>query len=425
MFKSNKLMLILIILAVVSICPRVNSWNDASRMATIQSLVEKHSFIIDESVFVNTGDKVFVNGHFYSDKLAVASVLGAIVYLPLYHLGIKLDYGWNLAYYLITLLTVKIFWILGLMAFYCALGLSDINDRHRLWLTIALSIASLYFTWSATFNNHLIAASCLIIGFYFLLKAKQSNFIRRYLFYAGSFLSLAGSVDVPTAVFYVGFSFYISTIPSLRREILFYFLPILFTACFVIFINYYISGSVIPVNLNKSYFEYQGSPWIESEFPLAGTTINKGWFLLYYSFNALLGTRGFLLYNPILFIALPFLVREIKYKRAFMREALVVGIGSLIITLYYFLFSQNYGGWSYSFRWFVPMLPLLFFFMYSFFGFLNFKLRKVFIVLFCISMIISGIGLINPWSKQSISKIPIIANVKQLVIFLTRLSSSH
>ena len=62
------------------------SWNDGSRFATIQNLVEKHSFVIDHSMFF-TYDKVFINGHFYSDKPPVFSVIAATPYFLFYNTG--------------------------------------------------------------------------------------------------------------------------------------------------------------------------------------------------------------------------------------------------------------------------------------------------------------------------------------------------
>lgn len=416
MRPSIILFLILVIIALATTMPKVRSWNDASRMATVQSLVEEHSYIIDESVFVDTGDKVFINGHFYSDKPAIPSMMGAVIYLPLSHFGIKLDYGLNLAYYLITLFTVKIFWGMGLIAFYFALGFSNTNVKERIWLTSALGIASLYFTWSSTFNNHALAASLLIIGFYYILKARQSGSVKRNLFYAGFFLSLAGTADVPTATFYVGFLFYVLINSNLRGKISFYFMPLLLTVLPALFINYYISGSVIPVQINKSYFEYPGSPWIGSS-ELSGMHINQGLFFLYYSFSVLLGPKGFLLYNPLLFIALPYLILEIRKGQAFKQEALVIGFASLIIVLYYLLFTTNYGGCSYSIRWFVPLLPLLFFFIYPFFENFNLKRRRVFITLFSISTVISCVGLINPWTCSDLSQTPLLSNIKRLIFF--------
>ena len=69
-----------------------HSWQEESRMATVQALVEQRTFIIDHTEFNRTGDKVFVNGHFYSDKTPLLSVAAAGVYSVLHHVfGLTLD----------------------------------------------------------------------------------------------------------------------------------------------------------------------------------------------------------------------------------------------------------------------------------------------------------------------------------------------
>ena len=54
-----------------------HSWQEESRMATIQTLVEQGTFVIDHTEFNRTGDKVFINEHFYSDKTPLLSVAAA------------------------------------------------------------------------------------------------------------------------------------------------------------------------------------------------------------------------------------------------------------------------------------------------------------------------------------------------------------
>jgi|FLOH01.1.fsa_nt_gi hypothetical protein len=397
--------------------PRVASWNDASRMATIQAIVENHTFEIDDSNFSDTGDKVFIDDHFFSDKPVFPSLMGAVVYFPLFHLGIKLDDDWNLAYYLITLFTIKIFWICGIVAFYFSLKFTAIHDKYRLWLTCALAIASLHFTWSSTFNNHSLAASSLSIGFYYFLKSKGIGATKSTLFLAGLFLSIAAVSDLPMAAFYLVFLMDVIATSTLRRKTLYYLLPLLLTALPTLYINNAISGSILPMQLNKHFFEYPGSPWGDLN-ELSGIGINRGIFFLSYAFHSLIGSKGFLIYNPFLFIAIPALILEIKRKRAYHREATIIGITSLIIIFYYLLFTNNYGGWSYSIRWFVPLLPFLFFFMYSYFTKISRKKERYFYAFFAISLIISSVGLINPWSNETLSASPFISNLKVLVMFL-------
>src|SRR3989338_6622265 len=67
------------------------SWNDGSRFAALESVVERHTFAIDNSSFLNiTKDRVFFNGHFYSDKAPGLVFLALPVYFVLHSLGVPL-----------------------------------------------------------------------------------------------------------------------------------------------------------------------------------------------------------------------------------------------------------------------------------------------------------------------------------------------
>src|SRR5438105_13069285 len=79
--------------------PYAGSWNDGSRLATVEALVDRHTLAIDDSIFVRvpqpasegqvgpypstenhlvlygTQDKLLIDGHFYSDKSPVPAVL--------------------------------------------------------------------------------------------------------------------------------------------------------------------------------------------------------------------------------------------------------------------------------------------------------------------------------------------------------------
>src|SRR5437588_4457539 len=79
-------------------------WNDGSRLATVECLVDYHTLAIDDSIFVRvppatdpkralpypeadsgllqtgTGEKLFINGHYYSDKSPVPALVMAGMY---------------------------------------------------------------------------------------------------------------------------------------------------------------------------------------------------------------------------------------------------------------------------------------------------------------------------------------------------------
>jgi hypothetical protein len=391
------------------------SWNDASRVATVQSLVESGSFVIDNTLFAPvTGDKVFIHGHFYSEKPPATALLGAVVYWPLYHIGLKLDTGTNVAFYIMTLLTIKVPWLLGTLAFYYALRFTGLNEQQRVLASVPLGFASLYFSWSSVFNNHGLAAAFLSIGLCFFLKARHEQNIRRDLAISGFSLSLACSADIPTGVFYAGFLVYILCDRNLRPYVVYYVLPTLLTVVPELAVNYSIHDSIVPVQIVRSYFEYPGSPWIGSD-ELSGMRVNDPGFIASYAFLTLIGPKGFLVYNPFLFVALWGLIRVIRQRDAAYAEGLVVAVGSGIIAAYYWLTTTNYGGFSYSVRWFVPLLPLLLYFTYPYFALLHRKNTVAYRALLVCSLVLAAIGAVNPWSRvgntSDIRDAPLVANV--------------
>ena len=76
----------------------------------------------------------------------------------------------------------------------------------------------------------------------------------------------------------------------------------------------------------------------------------------------LFGKRGFLLYNALACIAIYGVVKNVFARGKYWRESLGVLTGSLLIVGYYAFSSANFSGASYSIRWFVPLLPLWWFF---------------------------------------------------------------
>lgn len=413
---SKYLIFLLVAISLATINPRVNGWNEASRMAMTQALVEDHTLQIDESPFADTGDKVLIDGHFYSDKPPLPSLLAAVVYWPLHQLGLTLDYGWNVAYYLIILFTVKMFWLLAAYAFFHSMTYTQIEPGVRPYLTLIFALCSVAFSWSASFNNHTLAGSSLMIGFAFFLQATRAP--RQYSFpISGLAFGLAAAMDMPTAIFLVGFG----TLLFFRHRSLSNLIPFAGFAVFPLFVhfgvNYMVSTSLLPLQLDPELFDYQGSPWQDSD-ALSGVRFNGVWGSLVYILKLLFGTHGFLWYNPLLFLLIPALIKNLRSPGAFVPESRVILGGALVMVLYYAVLSSNLSGWSYSIRWFVPLLPLLLFYQFEYVRhWYQPGWRRPLGILLGISLIIAGIGLINPWSNLSIHPIPLLANLRQLLSF--------
>ncbi len=84
-------LLLFVLLWTPFIHSRTYSTNDASRMASIESLVHRQTWQIDGSPFAHTLDKIKVGDAFYSTKPPLLSFVGAGVYGLLYH-----GLGWEL-----------------------------------------------------------------------------------------------------------------------------------------------------------------------------------------------------------------------------------------------------------------------------------------------------------------------------------------
>jgi len=387
-------------------------------MALTQSLVENYSLSIDSSTFASTGDKVFINGHYYSDKPPLPSILAAGVYWPLYQFGLKLDFGWNFSYYLIILFTVKLFWIFSVLAFNNVLRHIPLKQKHQALATLVFAFASLTFSWSATFNNHSLAASSLMIAFMFYLNSKveKSGFS---LLWSGLFFGVATAMDIPSGIFLVGFGVLVFKQKFLTRRLLYYVVGAMLPLGLHFSINYAMGGTLLPLQIISEFFVFEGSTWSDSN-SLSGVHPNSFLFILKYGLLSLLGCKGFLWYNPLLILLFPIMLRSIRSGQLFQQETLVILTGSIVIMAYYFVFSSNYGGWSYSIRWFVPILPLFYFYLFDIESFIKNKgLKSIFMILVAVSIVIALVGLINPWSNAELHSIPFLANLKQLMTFFS------
>ena len=73
---------------------RAYSTNESSRLASIESLVHRGTWVIDESPFSHTLDKIQVGEQFYSSKPPTLSFLGAGIYRVL-HDGLDQTLVWR------------------------------------------------------------------------------------------------------------------------------------------------------------------------------------------------------------------------------------------------------------------------------------------------------------------------------------------
>jgi hypothetical protein len=338
------------------------SWNDIARVATIESLVERGTWAIDDSPWADlTQDKVLLNGKFYSDKLPLLPFLHAGAYAVLHSLGGSLapncESSRFCAYLWLTRISIGIPVALVIALFFDFARRQDIPLWLALIGALALGLGTMIFPYALVLTSHAIAGACLFFAFYILATRAPED--RKTLAAAGVLAALAASFDFPAAIIALGAAG-IALVRARSRAI--YFLvgaaiPIAVT----LLLDYQIAQTILPTYLIPEGYDYPGSA-----FP-AVFGGNAGYPDDYarYAFRMFLGGKGLFAYNPLLLFALIGAVMvALSRKHPLRVEAFFAAASFVALSFYLALGTGNFGGTSYGERWFVPGIPILFAFIF-------------------------------------------------------------
>lgn len=362
------------------------------------------------------------------------------------------------AYYWVTLFMVGTTSSLLLVVFYKSLKF--VLPKRTLYkdlLVITLGTGSLISIYTVTMNEHTIAALFLFLSFYYLLKAryeknKKTNvflsglfasisvfliefyflpvfaFFFIYTFLIGGnkklfniffviasilFLSIIFSItDIFKSVISIGYINYIiisSIIPFLAFTIfirknnpypLMFLIGSMMPIIIFIVYNFYISGNLLPFYFFKEkYYYYLNSPWLH----LAGwdkfTDPKYREPKTIYTYNILFGHHGLFLITPILLFAIYSLIKiPFTKKNKLYYEGRLILVSFIILLIFFVFHTHNYSGSAYAFRYFIPVIPILFFFLGYFLNENKSKtLLTLFFIFLAISVYMSLVGMKSPW----------------------------
>ncbi len=368
--------------AVVGATDHASSWNDGSRLATVECLVDHGTWIIDRSIFVvapletcphpygnqaaefphGTLDKLFIDGHYYSDKPPVPALLTAGPYWLWRACGgpsaaARPDwFCWCM-----TLCTSGLAYVVAIVCTNALARRIALPAMHRLMVIAAFAFGTLALPYSRSVNNHelLLGVTAAL-----LLALERSSFLC-----AGLLAGLAYTIDLGAGpVICAGTMTYILAFQIRQRPIvaatirqlaLIGMVTMLFPALHHS-LNYYIGGTWRPANANAAYFEWPGCPFDASTMSGAWNHSSPLAFMGY-SLDLLVGKKGFWGHNLPLLIALPLLAALLRHQQP--RRGLVVlclawSVGVWVI---YAAGSRNYSGACVSVRWYVPLVsPLMY-----------------------------------------------------------------
>jgi hypothetical protein len=359
------MVIVLAALAVAAASARDFAWgaNDKSRLATVECLVDYHTFAIGRSTwFAQTCDKIrpHPDGPFFSDKPPVMALLLAAPYQVMQSVfGVRAAEHKEVFCYLLTFLSSGLSYI---VAVWCVFRLGRVVGLSPGWavaLTASFALATIAPVYARHVNSSLptlAAALAVLLNLAVLARPADPTRIVGRLLLVGALAGFAYALEQPTGGLLLAAAA-VTVAVRLRRPSAVVWVVLAALPWMVLHhaVVYYYAGTFGPPNADPAYFDYPGSHFDAHNLTGRWNHAGPGDFIAY-AVLVLFGTRGFLLSNPTLLLAVPAAGWALWRLPAARVETVCFGLWCLGVWLLYAALSNNYGGACCSIRWFVPLL---------------------------------------------------------------------
>lgn len=358
--SSKTIILVLGLLSALIVLSKTQvftSANPASRFATVESLVDRGTFAIDESVFFRTPDKVLVGEHYFSSKPPILSVIiagGYWIFTQTMDMTFQEDI-------FSTAVVLNLFFgflphLLLLYVFYQLLVEYFQKPLAHIIAFAGISISYLGILYATGISNLTLSALGIVLLFRWSTGLQKKPHTTLWML-SGLVSGLLATIDLPAAIFCIAFFLYYFKLSPSRTLTL--FLPAALIPLGVHFaIQYTTTGSFLPVQLRPELYIYPDSHWIDP-----GGLDSAAEPKIVYLFHMLFGHHGIFIMFPILFIGFLEMVATMFRKSSPLHVAsLLLGIPLILTIINYTFNTYNYGGLCVGFRWLIPIMPVLIFF---------------------------------------------------------------
>ena len=335
--------------ATVGARPYAGSWNDGSRLATVESLVDR-----------GTLDKIFIDGRFYSDKPPVLSLALAGVYAGMKQmtgLDARREPGRFCRW--MTLASSGLAYVVAVwsvLRFSAGVGAPP---AARITIAAVFAFSTVAAAYSRQVNSHVVllaVAAALLCALTDLAKESRAGAGRTRTLVACGFLAGLGyTLDALAGpLLLVATGALVAHRARTARGVALFGLGALPPVALHHVVLFGFAGTFSPANAVPEYFRWPGSPFDESS--MTGVLRHSPVELVVYAAALLFGKRGFVLHDLPLLLVAPALasilrtpVRERAEIVAMLAWCTATWIGDA-------LFSDNASGNCVSIRWFVPFL---------------------------------------------------------------------
>jgi len=341
-------------------------WNGNSRLGLIFEFVQEGRLTIDsfhDTEGMITGDKAFYDGHYYSDKAIGTSVVGSIVYLPIYWLMRFFDY--NLPLFIVKYLLT--FFVIGLPSafagslMYVVCKYISASKLRAFIVTIAITLGTMYLPFSTIFFGHQLAATLLFCAFFmiFQLKVRPDLCKNRHLFLIGLLLGLSLVTEYTTVLIVlplITYYFLVLWKEQSFRRIMSIAIPSslggLIPVAIMLIYNAICFGN--PLSIGYAHLESQFFRESMSQ-GIMGISWPRPMVLYYLTVHP---AYGLFWQSPVLITTLAGAYFMFRTKQSRM-EAVITTIAFFSYLLMNSGYYMWWGGWSFGPRHLIPMLPFL------------------------------------------------------------------
>ncbi len=349
---AHQLAALIVTLSVASTLSHVRtsplgSANPKSRFATIEGLVERGTFAIEQSPYKGTMDRVKKDGHLYSSKPPVLSTLAAAVYFLENRV-----LGWTLdahearvvastivcAVVLPHAVMLWLFWLFSLRL--CP------DDKRALIALLLVATTWLGVGYAVDLQNHTVAAALGLFALYAAHRTVEDQPESRLLpALSGLCAALLCTVDLSSTPLSVAVFLYVARAggKASGKATLTFVGAALVPLALHFALTWMVLHSLLPAYLHHDLYERPLKEWTN--------TIG----ILTYTWNALLfGHHGLLIMTPAVALGGYGLVAHAWFKGRWRRLAQHVFWPVVVITVVYLSMNRNYGGQCVGFRWLIP-----------------------------------------------------------------------
>lgn len=369
-------------IAVVGARPYAGSWNDGSHLAAAESLVDRGTFVIDRSIFIEVPagrspyepsdkglaqrgslDRVYVRGHFYSDKPPVVSLLLGALYSTL-----QQGFGLRAAddpQRFVSWMTIGSSGLAYVIAVWCVYGIGarlGLPRRLRALLALSFAASTLALVYSRAVNQHELILAVVSLLFLALSRLSHTTATSRWTWLSpGALAGLAYTMDLAAGPLLMAWMLALVWYRTRHLGAVAIFLVAAMpTVVLHHSITWSIGGTLRPLNAVPEFLQqWPGSPFDATNS--TGLLQHSAGSFLAYAGDMLVGKKGFLFHNLPLLLLVPGVAAAWRHQRT-ARPEIVVALGWCVTTwLAYGLLSSNYSGGAVSIRWFVPFLAPAYF----------------------------------------------------------------